>query len=207
MLALAKRATKPTVYVGTIAAMLWLAADVFDGASDRLNYRVSQVKDAVVEPTENTFNSVQAQCVKLWASIEANPGPSALAIGLFAFTVIYHKMKGRSTIAALKAGLLKEAPVDVLNPVLQKAHQAAIENQLIEMYEKAEARQKALPAEIKNAEDLVRRTTAARDKAATAAEKAQNDLIRDQGYLARLQREQDEVAFTIAQVETELNRA
>lgn len=200
------RVTKPTVYVGAAAAMLWLAVDIFDGASDRLSYRLSQVQDVVVEPAETTFNSVQVQCAKLWASVEANPGPSMLAIGLFAFTVIYHKMKGRSTIAALKAGLLKEAPVDVLNPVLAKAQRVALENQLIEMYEASEERQKTLPDDIKNAEESVKRMIAARDKAQAAAEKAELDLIRDQGYLARLLREEDEVNLTIAQVEAELNK-
>lgn len=206
----AKRGTKPTLYLSTIAACLWLAVDIADGASDRFHMRANQAKTAVVEPAENVMATVTEQASKLWASIESNPGPSILAIALFAMTVVYHKMKGRSTMAALKAGLLKEAPVDPKepeNPILTKMLRQAAENQMLETYEKLEARQKALPNELQNASEGVKRAAANRQKAEEAANRAQNEHIKALAYRDRLQKEFDEGLETLVQLEAELNKA
>lgn len=202
-----RKVLKPTAIVGVLAAMAFIAADIFDGANERVNQRVSQVRETVVNPAEDTMSKVQELASKLWASIEANPGPSILALSLFAFTVIYHKMKGHSTVAALKAGLLKETPEPTLNPILVKAQAQAIETQMYEMHDRLEARSKVLPQEIKAARQSVDRATSAHDKAVSAAQNASLALMREQGYLDRLLKEQEETEETLKQLDAELNKA
>lgn len=206
----AKKATKPALYFSTVAALLWFVVDIADGASDRFHMRVNQAKSSVVEPTENVMSTVTEYANKLWASIESNPGPSILAVVLFVMTVVYHKMKGRSTIAALKAGLLKEAPVDPPtpeNPIIAKMHRQAIENQMLDTYEKLEKRQKALPTEIENAREALKRAESNHKKNDEAAARAAHERMKAQAYLTRLETEFIESVATLAELKTELNKA
>jgi Skp family chaperone for outer membrane proteins len=206
----AKKATKPTLYLSTAAALLWFAVDLADGASDRFHQRVDQAKSTVVEPAESVMATVTEHASKLWASIESNPGPSILALALFSFTVIYHKMKGRSTLAALKAAALKEPPLDPKppeNPLVVKMQRQAIENQMLETYEKLERRQKDLPDEIKAASDGVKRAALNRQKAEEAAARATNEHNKALAYRDRLQKEFDDGLATLVELEQELNKA
>lgn len=208
--AVAQKTTKPALYLSLLASVAWLVIDLADGAGDRFHLRYEQAKDTVIQPAGTVAEKVNFHASKLWQSIEDNPGPSILAIALFAMTVGYHKWKGRSTVAALKAGLLKEAPIDPKpeeNPLIAKMHRQAIENQMLETYDKLEARQKVLPDEIKNADEALKQATRARQKAEEAASRAVTEHLKAQAYRDRLQKEFDEGLTTLVELERELDKA
>lgn len=209
--AVGTKAIKPSLYFAVIMSIGWLCVDLADGASDRFHERLGQVKNSSpVRTAEDGAASVGEYASRFWASIESNPGPSILAIVLFTVTVLYHKMKGRSTLAALKAGILKEAPVDPplpSNPIYAKMLQQAAETQMLETYEKLEARQKTLPNEIQNAAAALKQSEAAYKRAQEAASRAENGYNKDKAYLERLQKEFDDGLKTLVELEAELNKA
>ncbi len=202
-----KQGFKPSLAFGILLSAGWLIMDVTDGASDRLRLRKEQATTAIAEPADSVMVTVTDQATKLWASIESNPGPSLLALSMFALTVVYHKYKGRTIVAALKAGLLKEAPVDPQNPLITKMIRQAAENQMLETFDKLEKRQKALPNEIANAHEGLKQAVRNKQKADEAASRAANEHIKAQSYFTRLQTEFDEGLAALVELEIELAKA
>lgn len=199
-----KKTTKPTLYMATALSLLWVGVDMLDGAKARFHQRVGEAKSEVVEPVENVMANVTELATKLWASIESNPGPSILALALFAFTIIYHKVKGRTTVDALKMTLLKDNPTEPVNPVLERVRKEAIESQMLDMHERLESRQKVLPNEISNAFSRLKQAESNKLKAEQAADRADTDYIQARGYHERLVKESQEGKVALAELEVEL---
>lgn len=204
---LGSKAAKPSLYAALLGSFLWLAVDLADGASDRFHTRLDQAKTSVMEPADQTFTKVMTHASKLWESIEANPGPSILAIGLFVITVIYHKRRGASTVEALKAVVLKTTPAEPENPVLVKIQKEALQNQMYKAYDKLSDRSKVLPEEIGTASAHVQRAEVIYNKARDAALRAEQEFNRAKELRESLLKEQADAKVTMAELEEELSKA
>src|ERR687887_2541123 len=94
----------------------------------------------------------------VWAGIEANPVPAALAGGTFLLTVLYHKAKGKSLRESLEVAATRVTvvPVPVAeadeNPVVRRARARATRAQLVADQIGLENRLRRLPEELTKAE-------------------------------------------------------
>jgi hypothetical protein len=94
----------------------------------------------------------------VWAGIEANPVPAALAGGTFLLTVLYHKAKGRSLRESLEVAATRvtvvPVPVDEAgeNAVVRRARARATRAQLVSDQIGLENRLRRLPEEVSKAE-------------------------------------------------------
>lgn len=142
-------AARKSLWASFFAFIIWSGIEAYDGASDRFQARYSQAKDTVVPPVESTFEKVTSIASNLWASIEANPGPSLLALGIFAFTIIYHKMSGKSLKEAFATTLIHAAPAKPT--IIQKAEQELLQERLLNKETELEQLISNLPQQINNA--------------------------------------------------------
>ncbi|HKB00839.1 MAG TPA: hypothetical protein VKD90_01410 [Gemmataceae bacterium] len=94
----------------------------------------------------------------VWAGIEANPVPAALAAGTFLLTVLYHKAKGKSLRESLEVAATRVTVVPVPvedageNPVVRRARARATRAQLVADQIGLENRLRRLPEEVSKAE-------------------------------------------------------
>jgi hypothetical protein len=204
---LTKKSVKPTLFLATALSLLWVGIDLCDGASERFHHRVEQAQTEVSKPVTDMTEQVADVMVKFWHSIESNPGPSILAAILFVLTIVYHKIKGRSTVAAVKAAVLREPPIEqpLPNPTLERIQRDVIENQMLETYDKLEKRQKDLPSEIENAAARVRQADSQRVRTAETADRAANEFEKAKAYHQRLLKEREDGSNLMAEIERELN--
>jgi hypothetical protein len=104
--------------------------------------------------------SVVAAVQWVWAGIEANPVPAALAGGTFLLTVLYHKAKGKSLRESLEVAATRVTvvPVPVAdgdageNPVVRRARARATRAQLVADQIGLENRLRRLPEDVSKAE-------------------------------------------------------
>lgn len=202
-----KKAAKPSIYIALLSSVIWLGVDLADGASERFHSRFDQAKTSVVEPTEQFADKTHDVLMKLWHSIETNPGPSILAIALFVVTVIYHKRKGASALEAVKATILKTSPAEPENPLLAKMQQQALESQMLETHERLETRSKTLPTEIFNARGALTQRSDALNRANESQRRAQDEYNKASAYHQKLVQEQLEATSTMIELEKELAKA
>lgn len=203
----ASKATKPTIYVSLIASLMWLAVDLADGASDRFHVRMGQAKTTVVEPADQVMTKVTDLATKLWDSIESNPGPSILALALFIVTVVYHKSKGATVLAAVKAATLKTTPEVDENPLLVKLRREALSKQMLETFDKLEARHKELPQELSTASADLSRKERELKIASEAAERARIAYSKAVSARDKLLAEETETIATMNQIEAEFGKS
>ncbi len=175
-LSTAKWGGKKSMWAGLVAFVGWSAIEMYDGAHDRLQSRYVQAKDAVVPPAESTYDKVATQADKLWTSIEDNPGPSLLALAVFALTIVYHKMHGKGFREAITATVLRSEPKEP--NIILKAKQDLLFNQLVSTETVLNAQIANLPVQILNAaavaETLQREAIRANETALTKEQRARS---------------------------------
>lgn len=144
-------ALKKSMWVSLFAFIIWSGVEAYDGASERFQTRYAQAKDTVTPPVESTYEKVSTLATNLWASIEANPGPSLLALGIFIFTIVYHKVSGK-TLKEAFANTLMKAPLAPSKPsIIQKAEQELLQEKLISKETELHSLVNDLPYRIVNA--------------------------------------------------------
>jgi hypothetical protein len=110
------------------------------------------------EEFRNLLAVVAAAAVRVWESVEANPGPALLAVGTFLLTVTYHKVKGKSLRESVEAAASRgrsdpaKAPEEPENPVVTRAKARTMRSQLLADQIGIQNRQRKLPEEIARAE-------------------------------------------------------
>jgi hypothetical protein len=147
-------------------------------------------------------------------SVQANPGPYAVALATFLLTVVYHTLRGKSLresveVAATRVTVVT-APARPSNdpdpPVLQRAKARATRAQLIADQIGIQNRQKWLPEAIVNAEKDAAYTEQAMsdaERSLAAKQKAHADAV---AKLARLRKQKAEGDAELAEIEAELEK-
>jgi hypothetical protein len=148
-----------------------------------------------------------------WESVQANPGPVALAAGTFLLTVVYHKAKGKSLresveVAATRVAVVPIPMSDSLeeNLVLKRAKARAMRSQLLADQNGLENRHRKLPDEIRKAEKDACYTEQAVAEAAKNLTERQKVHDEAAVKLEALRREKALADAELAEIESELKR-
>jgi hypothetical protein len=112
------------------------------------------------EDARQFADATERAAQKLWVGVEANPVPVVLALGTFLLTLVYHKLKGKSLRESVEVAATRVTVVPVPgapqsaaeSPVVARAVARATRAQLIADQIALEARNRKLPAEVKQAE-------------------------------------------------------
>jgi hypothetical protein len=162
--------------------------------------------------TEHYTVAVLSAARWVWAGIEANPVPAALAGGTFLLTVFYHKLKGKSLRESLEVAATRVTvvPVPVTdtaeNPVVRRARARATRAQLVADQIGLENRLRKLPEEVTKAEkDACSTGQAVSDLERRLADrrKAHDEAV---AKLEALRQERAGGAAELAEIEAELRK-
>jgi hypothetical protein len=150
----------------------------------------------------------------VWAGIEANPVPAALAGGTFLLTVLYHKAKGKSLRESLEVAATRVTivPVPVTdggageNPVVRRARARATRAQLVADQIGLENRLRRLPEELTKSEKEA--FTTGQSVADTERKLADRRKAHDEALakLEGLRKERTGGAAELAEIEAELRK-
>ena len=167
------------------------------------------------EDARHLADAAECAAQKLWAGVEANPVPVVLALGTFLFTLVYHKLKGKSLRESVEVAATRVTVVPVPgappaasgageSPVVARAKARATRAQLIADQIALENRNRKLPAEVKQAEKDACYTEQALADARKALEARERAHAEAAAKLAALESEWEASESELAAIAAEL---